>query len=437
MHYAHFFEQHLPLLASLGWPAVPVHITAPAKRTLTRLGFEVRAVSTLQSPGGTLAIVRLGAHQLPESHAVLSAFVETTWEVHGLLRWCAETLGADAALLIDPAVAWLHRLGENDHGMVCPDGETVEDRLLPLFAGGGDPVKTILGLQRESTESRGRGLRQWMQLWERRLGEACGMVRADARRLIEQLLLVRKCRGLARLHHSPGLARAVDRPLDLLLREETEPALTHSLRAIDLLEREAGLIVCRRGPAERQRTEEALARSELTAGTLLRSIELLSAGHLTAKVWVAAEAEPELQRLSWRLCVESPDPLGAQGAASPHVAQRLRLDVMDTGYEYILHVVERALRWIDAFNAGLRHEYAAAARQAFQPDFLTLAGGGADPAGFVTDPVHFALRHLLEIAAPLPPQNRLLKWLLTLRLLEIAEEIGLRPGPLPDLDRYC
>jgi hypothetical protein len=438
MHYADFFEQHLKILANLGWEAEPVALAPSAKGALTRLGFEVRGVHALTTPGGRLALLQLRAHQLPDLAAVVGAFVETTWEAHGLLRWCAETLRADAALLLDPTVTWLHRLAARDHCLVCLDGECIEDRLLPLFAGEADPVAAILGWQRESTEAKGRGLRQWLLLWERRLGEACGLVTADARRLIELLLLARKCRDLAWPMGVEAVARPIHRSLALLEKEEVESALTQALRAVDLLDRHLGLTLCRRGPTERQRTEAALARSELAVGALLRAIELLSAGHLTARVYLAAEAEPELQRTSWRLTVEDPQPMARHGVGvTPHTAPRMRLDVIEHGYEYILHVVDAAIRWIAAFNASLSVEYSAAQRQSFQPDFLTLADGGADPAGFITEPIHFALRHLVEIVAPLPPQNRLMKWLLTLRLLELIDELNLAPEQMPDLDRYC
>ena len=115
----------------------------------------------------------------------------------------------------------------------------------------------------------------------------------------------------------------------------------------------------------------------------------------------------------------------------------VNLDLIEVGYEYVLHVVDAAIGWIADFNASLSKEYAGSQRQAFQPDFLTLADGGADTAGFITDPIHFALRHLVEILAPLPPQNRLMKWLLTLRLLELIDELDLGPERLPDLDKYC
>jgi hypothetical protein len=438
MHYAQFFEQHAHLLANLGWPPKPTAPTPAAKRTLGRLGFEVREITAITTPGGQLAIVRLGAHQLPEPSSVLSTFVESSWETHALLRWCAEALEADAALLIDPSVTWLHRLAEDDHCLVFSDGQTLEDRLLPLFAGESDPIAAILRWQRESSEAKGRGLRQWLQLWERRLGEACGMTTADARRLIDQLILLRKCRGLRWPGTKRGLARAMERPLRLIDKEEPEAALNHALRTVDLLGRDLNLGPCQRGPTERQRIGEAMARSEMTTGALLRSIELLSAGHLTARVWIAAEAEPELQRTSWRLCVEDPQPMARHGAqATPHTAPRMRLDLLETGYEYILHVVDAALQWICEYNESLSREYATADRQTFQPDFLTLADGGADPSGFITDPIHFALRHLVEIVASLPPQRRLLHWLLTLRLLEAIEEREPGPEQMPDLEAYC
>lgn len=438
MHYAQFFEQHVHLLTSLGWPPEPAALRPAAKAALTRLGFDVRDLHVLTTPAGSLAVVRLRSHQLPEPSAVVRAFVETTWETRSLLQWCAQALGAQAALLIDPCVTWLHRLAAGDHCLVVTDGQGLEERLLPLFAAEADPVAAILAHRRESTEAQGRALRQWLQLWERRLGEACGLPTSEARRLIQQLLLVRKCRDLGWPASLDSLARPLARPLELLEREEIEAALGQALRAVDLLDRHLGLLPCRRGPTERQRTEEALARSELTAGALLRSIELLAVAHLTTRVWLAAEAEPELQRASWRLTVEDPHPMARHGAgATPHDAGRLRLDVLEVGYEYPLHVTAAAVQWIAAFNASLSTEYAAARRSAFQPDFLTLADGGADPAGFITDPLHFALRHLVEIVATLPLQNRLMKWLLTLRLLELIQELGLPPQALPDLDRYC
>jgi hypothetical protein len=438
MHYADFFDQHLHLLANLGWKPDPWSPPPAAKRALTRLGFEVREIHRLRTQGGCLAILRLGAHQLPEVSSVVSAFVETTWETLGLLRWCQKTLEADAALLIDPTIAWLYRIDEGDHCLVCPDGQAVEDRLLPIFAGESDPVAAILAWQRESTEAKGRGLRQWLQLWERRLGEACGLATTDARRLVEQLVLVRKCRDLAWVRQVPTLERALDRPLELLIREEVEGALSQSLRTVDLLDRELSMPFCLRASSERQHVEEALARSELAGGALLRSIELLSRDHLSARVWLAAEAEPELQRTSWRLIVEDPHPMAAHGAtATPHTAPRMRLDVIEVGYERILHVVGEALRWIVDHNASLEREYAGTSRTAFQPDFLTLADGGADDSGFITDPIHFALRHLTEVIATLPPQNRLLKWLLTLDLLERIETMGLVIERMPNLDRYC
>jgi hypothetical protein len=437
MQYAHFFEEYLHLLANLGWHPEPTALSPAAKRSLKAIGFEVDAIHTLQTEGGTLALVRLEAHQLPEPAAVVGAFVETTWEVHGLLSWCARTLEAEAALLIDPAVAWLHRLRARDHCLVCLDGDMVEDRLLPLFAGGGDPVASILAWQRESPEALGRGLRQWLQLWERRLGEACHLDMTQARRLIRQLILARKARELGWVRARDGMARALDRPLDLLCREDTDRAPAQALRAVDLLGRTLGLAPCERGPTERHRTEEALARSELAAAALLRSIELLSGAQLTARVWLAAEAEPDLQQRSWRLSIEDPDPLRRPGVASPHEAPRLRLDVLDVGYEYILCVVESALRWVVTYNASLAQEYAATGRRSFQPDFLSLAQGGVDLSGTISDPIHFALSHLVEVVATLPSQNRLVKWLLTLRFLELADELDLALDRLPDLDHHC
>lgn len=263
------------------------------------------------------------------------------------------------------------------------------------------------------------------------------MPTASARRLIQQLYLIRKCRDLPTLALRRPLRRAVDRALEFLEIEEIGEAMGQALRAVDMLGVEHGVAECFRGPTERHRTEEALARSELTVGALLRSLELLSAGHLSARVWLAAEAEPELQRVSWRLCVEDPDPMTRHGAgASPHDAPPLRLDVVQVGYEYPLLAVESALRWIARFNASLRAEYATSSRQSFQPDFLTMAEGDAEPTGEITDPMHFALRHLLEIIAPLPAQNALLKWLMTLRLLELADELAIEFDRLPDLGEH-
>ncbi len=435
---AHFCQQHLHILANLGWRPEAVVLSTAAKRALDQLRFEVGTIHRLTTTSGALVIVRLASHQLPESHAVLGAFVETTWEVRGLLHWCAASLDADAVLLIDPAVTWLHRIAANDHCLVCPDDRSVEDRLLPIFAGESDPVAAILSRHRESTEAQGRGLRQWLLLWERRLGDACGLATADARRLIEQLVLVRRCRSLRWPRSRKPLAQALDRPLKMLDDEEVERALTQTLRVVDQLDRDLALAPCRRSPAERHRVEEALARSELTAGALLRSIELLSLDRLTASVWLAAEGEPELQSVSWRLSVENPDPMASHGSsASPHSAPRLRLDVMTVGYGHVLHTVGAAIRWVVAHNGSLSHEYATSARQSFQPDFLTLADGGADTAGFITDPIHFTLRHLVEIVATLPPQNRLMKWLLTLDLLGLIDETGLTPETFPDLDQHC
>lgn len=437
MHFTEFLDQWEHLLRNLGWPPDQVGLSHPQRRSLSRLGFEVRSVHLLTSPAGRMAFVRLAAHQLPDPASIIAAFVETSWEARGLLCWCRTELEADVAVLMDPAVLWVHRLAERDHCLSCVDGQSIEDRLLPLFAGDGDPVATLRAWQRESSEARGRGLTQWLQLWERRLGEACAMATPDARRLIQQLFLVRKCRDLPWLDLRRPLRRAVDRALEFLEMEEIAEAMEQTLRAVDMLGVEHGVAECQRGPTERQRTQEALARSELTVGSLLRSLELLSTGHLTARVWLAAEAEAELQRVSWRLCVEDPDPMARHGAsASPHDAPPLRLDVLEVGYEYPLLAVESALRWITRFNASLRAEYATATRQAFQPDFLTLADGGADPSGEITDPLHFALRHLVEITATLPGQNRLLKWLMTLRLLELADELQIEFDRLPDLSEH-
>jgi hypothetical protein len=437
MHYTDFLEQWEHLLRNLGWPPEEVALSHPQRRTLSRLGFDVRSVHLLTSPGGRMVFVRLAAHQLPDPASIVAAFVETSWEARGLLRWCHIDLEAEVAVLMDPAVLWVHRLASRDHCISCVDGQSVEDRLLPLFAGDGDPIATMRGWNRESSEARGRGLKQWLQLWERRLGEACAMPTADARRLIQQLLLVRKCRGLTGLGLRRPLRRAVERALEFLEIEEIGEAMGQALRAVDMLGIEHGVAECLRGPTERHRTDEALARSELTVGALLRSLELLSEGHLTARVWLAAEAEAELQRISWRLCVEDPDPMSRHGTtASPHDAPPLRLDVLQVGYEYPLLAVESALRWITRFNASLRAEYATATRQSFQPDFLTLADGDADPTGEITDPLHFALRHLVEITAPLPAQNTLLKWLMTLRMLELAEELEIEFDRLPALEEH-
>jgi hypothetical protein len=436
MHYTQITEDLPHLLANLGWRLEPVSLGAGRQRELAALGFDVREIHTLQTDGGTLATLRLSAHQLPNRQNVLGAFVETTWEVLGLLRWCQATLGADAALLIDPSIAWLHRIEAGDHCLICPDGDAVEDRLLPVFAGEPDPVAAILNWQRESTEARGRGLRQWMRLWERRLGEACSLATADARRLICQLIFVRKCRHLRWVQRQPALARALERPLGLLFREEIEKSLAQALRAVDLLWRELGIGPCHRGPAERQRVEEGLSRSELAVGSLLRSIELLSVEHLAARTWLTAEAEPELQQISWRLCVAEPEPMAAHGAITPHQSPCRRLDVLEVGYGHILHVVEAAIRWVVAYNSSLAEEYALAGRSSFQPDFLTLADGGVELTGVISDPVHFTLHHLVEVTASLPAHSRLLRWLLTLRLLELADESDLTLERLPDLDSH-
>ena len=102
-------------------------------------------------------------------------------------------------------------------------------------------------------------------------------------------------------------------------------------------------------------------------------------------------------------------------------------------YDQFLYIVTP----LHAFNASLSEEYAVAGRTSFQPDFLTLADGGVNLEGIISAPFHFALRHLVEVVASLPAQNRLMKWLLTLRILELADELGLDPEQLPDLDKLC